>query len=57
MKAAFVIVIDFDDFASIYTDGWLQFGTGSGFLCDPAIGASSCGAVAGLPGLSMLDGY
>jgi len=56
VKAAFVVVvIDFDEFASIYTDEFLYIGTDSGCRCDLAFGASSCGAVADLPGLSILS--
>lgn len=57
VEAASVIIIDFDSFASVGTDALLYSGTGSRCLCDIAIGADSCGTVADLPGLSILDGY
>lgn len=56
VEAASVIIIDLDNFASIGTDGLLYCGTGSRCLCDLAIGAGNDGAVANLPGLSILDG-
>lgn len=55
-RAASVVIIDLDGLASIDTDG-LCFGAESLCLCDLAIDTSSSGAVAHLPGLSILSGW
>lgn len=54
MEAASSRVRNFDELASVGTDGLWSCGTGSRGLDNLAIDAYGCGAVVHLPGLSIL---
>lgn len=56
VEATSIIIIDLDCFTAIDTDELLGCWTWSDCLCNFAIDACCCGAVANLPRLSILDG-